>query len=179
MTNIGASLCSLDNVGHFGHHAPVAANTDHGLNARPRHQLSTASLVRIPAAVLLVLIVVFIVLALRACSTSTVGEGIGGAGGIGVELTNRCPSPVYAKAGDTEQQARSRLTDNPTSVLPGERQMISVIANAASEPTRYFLAYHVADGPQVVQEFDVVELERSLVRVEITSECKLVVRAST
>ncbi|MDP2289620.1 MAG: hypothetical protein Q8M22_00430 [Actinomycetota bacterium] len=154
----------------------MAGDIDQGLYDRPRRRLSKASLVRTVAAVLLVCVVAFIVLAVRACSASTVGEI--GAWSIAVDLTNRCPSPVYATAGDSELQARSRLTDDPVTVLPSERRMIDLIANAAYEPTRYFLAYQVADGPQVVQEFDVEELERSLLQVDITAGCELVVRAS-
>ncbi len=154
----------------------VTVGTDQSVDDRPRRRLSKTSLVRTLAVVLLVSVVAFIALALRACATSTVGEGMGDRG-IGVDLTNRCPSPVFATAGDSEQQARSRLTDDPIAVPPGERRMIDLIANAAYEPTQYFLAYKVADGPQVVEEFDIVELERTLVRVNVTSECTLVVQA--
>ena len=85
---------------------------------------------------------------------------------------------MYAKAGDSEQHARKRLTDSPISVPQGERRQIDLIVDAAYEPTGYFLAYRVADEPPVVQEFDIEELERTLIRVSVTSECKLVVPAA-
>lgn len=124
---------------------------------------------------LVVCVAVFVVAMVRSCSTIKVGEDIGDSG-IGVDLTNRCPSPVYAKAGDSAQEARRRLEDDPISVPTGERRMIDLVANAAYEPTQYFLAYRVADGPPVVQEFHIAELERSDVQVEVASECELVVR---
>ena len=117
-----------------------------------------------------------IVFVARACSSTSVGEEIG-AWAIGVELMNRCSSTVYADAGDSEQQARDRLADDPITVEPGVRNNVDLIANAAYQPSRYFLAYRIGEDSAMVREFDVQELDSNLVRVVITSDCTLQVPA--
>lgn len=146
---------------------------DQRLRAGSRRQLSWSSFVRVPALVLAIIAVVAVVLVVRSCSTQTVGNDIG-AGFVGVELRSDCTELVRAEAGDTEEGALTRLNERPISIEPDGRTNIGLVTNAASRPTRFFLAYQIGDRPPAVREFDIDELEQSPVRVLVTADCTAV-----
>ncbi|MCB0955021.1 MAG: hypothetical protein R2694_00215 [Ilumatobacteraceae bacterium] len=139
---------------------------DHGL----RRRSTSASLMRWLLAMVVIAAVVFVVLVVRGCSQLSVGKDIGD-GTVGVQITNECALVVSAAAGDSEQDALTRLEDDPISIRQGRSTMISLVTNSAYQPTRYVLAYRIGEQEAVVQEFRLDDIDGSLTIVSISKAC--------
>jgi hypothetical protein len=113
------------------------------------------------------LIVALLVLFATGC---TVGTDIGDEA-IGVWIDNDCAEVVQANAAHSAEIAVERLNSSPISISPGESRTVDVIANAAAEPSTYFLAICVDVSDPLVQEFDVERLRAELVRATFESDC--------
>lgn len=100
----------------------------------------------------------------------SVGEDIGDEG-IGVYVYNECVSTVLVEPGHTAEVAVERFASNPIRIETGRGSHSSVIANAASDPQAYFLAFGLEGAEPEVREFDIGRLRRELVEVTFGSDC--------